>query len=785
MIRRLEGKRIVWILDTDDTSYVLALTPSGHPEHLYYGKKIHIDSADEAAALTQKREFEPGNVIVYSKDHPTEIPEDMCLEISCMGHGDTREPFLETISADGCRSNDFVFVEDNIDDIKPLFSSLPGSYSESGIYEHLCITLKDSDLLLKLHYWVYSECNVITRSVELKNCGDSSVEIEKIMSMQLDIPIGNVSVTSFRGAWAREMDKSTVNLTAGKYTIESRTGCSSSRANPFFMVHDISTTENSGSCFGFNLIYSGSHYSAVEVSPFGKTRIISGIQPSGSRFVLEKDEVFEAPEAVMTFSDKGFTGQSINMHRFVREHILRGKWKKTPRPILLNSWEACYFNISESTLVSLAKAGSELGIELFVMDDGWFAQRNDDKHSLGDWDASPKKLPHGLRGLSNKIRSAGMKFGIWVEPEMISTESRLYKRHPEWALAAPGRLHSEGRNQRILDLANPAVVEYLLKKLTEVFSSGDISYVKWDMNRIFSDAYSPYLPKERQGECMHRYICGLYKLMKNLVLLFPDILFEGCASGGNRFDLGILCYFPQIWASDNTDPISRMNIQEGYSYGYPQCCIGAHYAASPNHQTLRSTPSSTRFTTAAFGVLGYECDVRDLSSAQKQEIKKQTELYKKWRSVLQYGQFYRIRSDNIHQWICVSPDRKMAVGCLLQELVRPNSQHEVFTAKGLDPDMLYRFYSLPLSVDVKQFGSLINTVSPIHVRQDSVLHNMISGIVKLPGEAENIVVSGSLLMNSGISLLQAFSGTGFNENVRIFPDFSSRLFFIEPAADLR
>ncbi len=779
MIRKLDGKRPAFVIDTDKTTYIFAVMPSGHLEHLYYGSKVQIEKTDRLEVFREKREFELGNVIVYSKEFPTEIPEDVCYEISSLGHGDIREPFIEAVSSDGCRTLDFKYASYKIDSFKPEFDTLPGSYSENGKYEHLCIKLKHDDLTLELHYVSYPECDVITRSAKLTNNGKEKIELERLMSLQLDLSTCGTSVTSFHGAWAREMNKSTLTLHSGKYVSESRAGCSSSRANPFFMVHTENTTETAGDCYGFNLIYSGNHSSAVEVNAFGKTRIVSGIQPQGFRYILNAGKSFEAPEAVMTYSASGFSGQSRNMHEFVREHILRGEWKRKARPILLNSWEACYFNISESSLISLAKTGKDLGIELFVMDDGWFAKRDDDSHSLGDWDPSAKKLPKGLSALSQKITDCGVRFGIWVEPEMVNTESELYKKYPDWVMSVPNKLHSEGRNQRVLDLANPKVVNYITEKMTEVFSSGEISYVKWDMNRIFSDVYSPYLSPENQGETAHRYICGLYRMMKRLTERFPKILFEGCASGGNRFDLGILCYFPQIWASDNTDAISRSHIQEGYSYGYPQCCVGAHVAASPNHQTLRETPLETRFNVAAFGALGYECDVRDLNSEQKQQIIKQIEIYKEWRDVFQYGQFYRLRSGNIHEWCCVSKDKKRAVGVIVQELVNPNTQSERFTPTGLDPKLTYKFSNIPSRVNVKLFGSLINTMAPIHVRQDSLVHNVIAKAVKMNGEEEIYTVSGEVLMNSGIALKPGFSGTGFNDNVRMFPDFASRMYLME------
>lgn len=777
MIQKLNGEREAFLLHTANTSYALMITASGHPEHLYYGSKIDAGSADELAPLIGKRVFEPGNAIAYSEEHPTVILEDMCLEMSSLGHGDIREPFIELIKPDGSRSCDFTYGGCVIDDAAPEITDMPSSYREDGKGEHLCLTLRDGDLTLELHYYIYADCDVITRRAVLINNGEDTVEILRLMSLQLDLYGAGYSVTVFRGAWAREMNKYTLSLPAGKIVNESRAGCSSNRANPFFMLHAADATERFGDVYGFNLVYSGNHYSAAEVSAYDKTRVVTGIQPEGFSWTLHAGERFETPEAVMTYSPLGFTGQSVNMHRFVRQHIVRGEWKDQERPVLLNSWEASYFKISERSLVSLGKAAKALGVELLVMDDGWFGERNDDSHSLGDWDENPKKLPGGLKRLCQKINAIGLDLGIWVEPEMVSVQSKLYQAHPDWAMAVPGQLHSEGRHQRILDLCNPAVVDHLIQKMSDVFSAAPIRYVKWDMNRIFSDVYSPYLPPEQQGETAHRYILGLYRMMRELSERFPHILFEGCASGGNRFDLGILCYCPQIWGSDNTDALCRARIQEGYSYGYPLSCVASHVSASPNHQTLRATPLESRFSIAAFGVLGYELNVRDMNKEQRESVKAQILLYSVWREVLQQGQFYRGRSGSVHEWTVVDRDRSRAVGLVFQELVQPNTQYEYYKPAGLDPDRSYRLYNIAGRVNLKLFGSLINTMAPIHVRQDSFLHGVIVRMVRLGDEKEEFTAKGSVLMQ-GVKLSQGFSGTGYNEQVRLFHDFASRMYFM-------
>ncbi len=796
MIRKIFGD--AWVLDTPKTTYAFRIIETGQPEHLYYGRHIRIPEGEGVLdALIEKHAFAPGNTCTYDNDHCGYSLEDMRLEMSSYGKGDLRDPFIEMVFDDGSSTCDLVFEKDVIDDAQPSSELLPVSYSDDGKCEHLCITLKEKfrSVYLELHYYVYEDCDCICRMSRLINSSDSDIVLKRLMSTQLDLDMPGYVVTTFGGAWAREMQKTSVPLLRGKYVNSSRSGSSSHRANPFVMLHPARTDEDKGDVYGFNLIYSGNHMETAEVSPFGKTRFLSGINPDGFEFRIGSGESFDSPEAVMSFSYEGFNGLSGHMHRFVREHIVRGTWKKKERPVLLNSWEAAYFDIDESKLVKLARAGRDVGIELFVMDDGWFGERNDDHSSLGDWYVNKKKLPGGFKSLADKITSLGMGFGIWVEPEMVSERSKLYKAHPDWAIQIPGRDHSEGRWQRILDFTNPEVCDYITDTLSDVFSSADISYVKWDMNRTFTDVYSSHLPADRQGEVFHRYICGLYSVMRRLTEKFPDILFEGCASGGNRFDLGILSFFPQIWASDDTDPVCRASIQTGYSYGYPMSCVSAHVSASPNHQTLRETSLETRFNVAAFGVFGYECNLCDMRKEDLAAIKAQIELYKKWRKVLQFGEFLRGRSfgslpvngvseglesrGNLTEWTAVSSEHDRAVGFLMQKEVVPNSQFHTFFAKGLDEEEIYHFYNRSLKIDVREFGDLVNTVSPVHLKQDGLLIDIVAKFVKMDTENEDLKASGSALMYSGVHLKAAFGGTGFDNEVRHFPDYASRIYFME------
>lgn len=780
MIRCFEN---VFVLDSAHTTYCFRVLETGVLEHLYYGARLFISGAADVEALAEKHAFAPGNTSIYDADHPQYSLDDMRLECSGVGKGDLREPFVRLCYADGNKTTDFKYASYEVFEEKSVPAQLPASYGE-GVSE-LVITLKDRNypVALKLYYSVFYDLDIITRRSVLENLGEDTIFVDRLMSTQLDFETSDWVFSTFTGSWTREMNREDLPLRAGKYVNATTSGNSSSRANPFVMLSKSTTTEDMGECIGLNLIYSGNHYEACEVSSYGKLRFVSGINPDTFGWTLTAKESLEAPEAVMSYASDGFNGMSRQLHAFVRECIVRGSWKGKERPVLLNSWEASYFNIKESSLLRLAKAAAQVGVELFVVDDGWFGERNDDTSSLGDWQVNEKKLPHGLQGLCERIKALGLSFGLWVEPEMVNVSSRLYSAHPNWVIASPGVTHSEGRNQRILDLCNPEVVDYLIETFTRLFTSADISYVKWDMNRNFTDYYSPYLDRERQGEVAHRYILGLYRLMDTLTKRFPGILFEGCASGGNRFDLGILCYFPQIWASDNTDAWCRVKSMTGYSYGYPMSVVSAHVSACPNHQTLRRTPLTTRFNVAAFGVLGYECNLCDMSKAELLEIKAQIELYKKNRRLLTFGTFYRGRSGDIYEWCVVSKDKRKAIGMLMHGLMQPNMPFEQFFPKGLEPALRYEFYNVAKRLDIRQFGDLVNTASPVHVKTDSLLADVLARFVTMPGETDHFITSGSVLM-AGVKLSQAFGGTGYNENTRLFTDFASRMYFLNAKEDL-
>ncbi|WP_173552909.1 alpha-galactosidase [Sharpea azabuensis] len=771
-----------FVLETAHTSYIFRLLPTKQLEHLYYGKKLTVSSSKDIEPLVEQHAFAPGNTNIYDEEHPEYSLEDMRLEAGMIGKGDIRVPFVEIIHADGSSTNDFLFQEAKINTSHTPIRTLPYALNNK---EELEVTLVDEAyaVILKLYYNVYPEYDIITRRAVVINDSDEEIKVNRLMSTQLDFSNHNYVLTTFNGNWTNEMNRHDHIIESGIHINASLTGCSSSRANPFVMLSGKHTTEDDGDVYGLNLIYSGNHYEAVEVGSYGKMRFVSGINPQNFSFLLEEGEIFESPEAVMCFSAHGFNDMSKHMHAFINDCIVRGTWQHKERPILLNSWEANYFKINEQKLLRQAKAAKKAGIELFVMDDGWFGKRDNDQSSLGDWQYDPKKLPHGLKHLVDKINEIGLDFGIWVEPEMVNVDSSLYRSHKEWTIEIPGHNQSEGRHQRILDLCNPEVIDYLTKTMSDIFNSANIKYVKWDMNRTFSDIYSQYLPSSQQQEVFHRYIIGLYKLLDNLTKAFPDILFEGCASGGNRFDLGMLCYMPQIWASDNTDALCRYHIQNSYTYGYPLSVISNHVSSTPNHQTLRTTPLDTRYNIACFGILGYETNLADLSNEALEEIKNQIAQYKAYRHTFQFGTFYRIKQD-LHNWCVVSSDQKEAMGMIMQELVLPNRQYHQFIARGLKEEGHYHFFNQEKQYNVKLFGDLINTASPIHIKQDSLAHHVVAKFVKMPGEVEDVHTSGSVLMY-GVNLKQAFSANGYSEQVRYFQDFASRLYFIQEESEIK
>ncbi|WP_034446418.1 alpha-galactosidase [Butyrivibrio sp. AE2032] len=788
----------IFLLQTKNTSYLFRKLETGHLEHLHFGgslfsekkyesmkDEVDLEAKDKeliektVLAVAPKHYYGGGNMNYYDDAHSALCLEMMGLEMSSFGKGDIREPMVELVYPDGSATVDFLFYDYEVRKGKRALETLPSSYDDKDEAQQLIVKLTDKEYetRLDLIYTVFPDCDVITRSAVIYNDSDKPVKVERLLSTSIDIYETGLKLTSFHGRWAYEMGKTESVCKAGKVVSEElAAGESGSRSNPFVIVSEEGTDEDHGNCIGFNLVYSGNHYEALSSNGCSISRFVSGIQPVGFEWILEKGESFEAPEAVMAYSSKGFNGMSHNMHEFVRKHIVRGTWRDKVRPILINSWEANYFNFTQGSLLNLAKEAKKCGIEMFVMDDGWFGERNDDHRSLGDWYENKKKLPGGIKELADKITDLGLLFGIWVEPEMVNENSDLYRAHPEWAVHVPGHAHTKGRNQMNLDLSRRDVQDYIIEAMKKVFSAGKVSYVKWDMNRIFSDRFSVELTAERQGEFQHRYYLGLYRVMDELTKSFPDILFEGCSAGGNRFDLGILSYFPQIWASDDTDAFCRLDIQRGYSYGYPTSTTGAHVSACPNHQTLNNISLESRFEIAASGCFGYELNLCEMSDADKKVISGQVEYYKNWREVFQFGDYYRLPDDG---YMLVSRDKKRAVAFIVERKATPNNDYKCIRATGLSEDGVYEVSNRMVPLRAKDFGTLINAVAPVHVKQDGVIHNLIDKFANVSSEAQKDTAIGAALMTRGLSLNASFAGTGHNENVRIMRTGDTRLYMFE------
>lgn len=779
----LNEKDKLFHLQTKTCSYILQILPSGHPANLYYGKKI-----------THSRNFEnfiemndtcPGSTTSYSdKNHAFSLNFQR-LEYSSYGKGDYRNPAVSLMSDDGNRTFDFIFESHMITDEKPLLESLPSSYP--GIEEEVqSLELKLTDMAygvsLYLNYCVFPEKDILTRNVRLENNGNSDIDIEKISSMSIDFDHFDFDLITLDGAWIRERHNHRRALNYGISEISSRKGVSSPDHNPFLVLCDKDTTECRGDAYGFALMYSGNHSCSTEVSTHENTRVMLGINEFDFSWKLKKGMSFQTPEVALTYSHKGLNGMSSNYHRFIRDNIVRGEWQYKERPVLINNWEATYFNFNEKKLLKLAKEAVELGIELFVLDDGWFGKRNDDKSSLGDWYVNKKKLPSGIGGLARKIKSLGLDFGIWVEPEMISIDSDLYRAHPEWMVKTPEREASPGRYQYLLDLSNPEVCDYIYKSMKDLFSSADISYVKWDMNRNFSDIYSEYLPVDQQKEFSHRYVLGLYDILGKITKEFPEILFESCASGGGRFDLAMFSYMPQIWTSDDTDAMERLHIQYGSSMLAPPSVMGAHVSSVPNHQVIRNTPIESRFNTAAFGLLGYEMDLTKLGNFQKKVIKKQIAFYKENRKILQYGDFFRINSPSdgsICLWMALTPEKDRAVLGYYQQMGHPNPGPERYRLAGLDKDCLYTVRSRTQFLDIRQFGELINEVLPVEIKTEGFIHNKIADNYLYKLDKTEFRAIGDQLLHRGFAPRQQFFGTGLDDKIAFVGDFGSRLYILE------
>lgn len=678
------------------------------------------------------------------------------LEWSASGRGDYR---VMPIALD-CQSADFRYRSHRIlDGCLPLESGLPQARNGSQTLE---ITLSQEDgSWLMLYYTLFA--GVLTRRCVLRNNTFRNVAVHKLMSFCLDIP-GMFEMITFDGGWIAEMGRTVTPVGSASVVHESTTGFSSFRHQPGFFLSEPEAGEDWGRVYGFNLIYSGNHYCAAQRSFQGLTRVMQGISPDNFRRELLPGETFETPEAVLCFSEKGFSGASEKFHRFVNRCIVPEYWQYRSRPVLYNSWEGCGFRFSHRSLVSLAREAAELGCELFVLDDGWFGNRDNDKAGLGDYNTNEKKLGRGLNGLAESIDKTGLKFGLWFEPEAVNPDSDLYRAHPDWALT-DHLPDIYGRNELLLDLTREEVRNYIVRQVSSVLDSAPISYVKWDMNR-----HSIAL-----GAKAHDYILGLYDVLRRIFGSRPEILLESCSSGGNRFDLGMLCFSPQIWCSDNTDPVERMDIQNNLSYLYPQSTFGAHVSASPHAQTLRNTPLSTRGNVAFFGCLGYELDLRHLLPVEKEEIKAQISFYKAYREQFQFGGFFRRQTRDGLFWQ-VSREDVHIVG-LFHKWIPAAPGYQQLRAKGLEPGKTYRMKARKQFLRVGQFGDLVKHITPVSLNPNGVVLRMADHRYQLPDGAQELTASGAAL-TAGVMLCGRFCGTGYDPDMRQQGDFQSNVYVI-------
>jgi len=626
------------------------------------------------------------------------LGDPVALEVPTPGSGDYRIPGLVVAQPDGSTVLELAYREHRILAGKPDHGALPATYTESDDEAAtLEVDLADArtGLVVTASYTIFRDVPAIARSLRLRNDGTAPLSVECAMSLVTDLPDHDWTFIHLGGTWARERHVLERRLVHGRQSVSSNRGSSSSVHNPFVALRREATTEASGEAFGVALVYSGNFVAEVEVEAFGTARLRIGIDPETFAWELAPGGDFATPEAVLAWTPDGLGALSDAFHRLFRERLARGAWRDRPRPILVNNWEGTYFDFDEDRLVAIAEVARDLGIELFVLDDGWFGKRDDDTTSLGDWVVDRRKLPNGLEGVGRRITDLGVQFGLWIEPEMVSERSDLFAAHPDWAIGIPGRPRTEGRQQLVLDLARPEVVDHLERVLTDVLRSAPITYVKWDMNRWMTEPWSPTLPASRQGEFVHRYILGVYDLYGRLTRAFPEILFESCASGGGRFDGGLLAFAPQAWTSDDTDAVERLAIQWGTSLAYPLSSMGAHVSAVPNHQVGRITPLAMRAAVAFFGVFGYELDTTALTEAERAEIRDQVAFYREHRELLQFGRFVRLRSPfegdgNETAWMCVSPDGRRAIVAFYRVLNRPAPGVDRLPLRGLDPALDYR-----------------------------------------------------------------------------------------------
>ena len=691
MAIQIDAEKKIFTLETDHTMYQMQADAYGVLRHLWYGAKTGCDMSylqDYPDVGFSGNIYAAGNDRTYSLD-------TLPLEYAGAGVGDFRVPAVAAVHADGSSALDLRYYSHTVKPGKYGIEGLPAVYAAEDEAETLEVVLRDtaSAVEVTLLYAVLPALDLVTRCARIRNLGETPVTLTKAASLCLDISRGSWEWVHFHGRHAMERQMERRLLFHGIQEIGSTRGTSSHHQNPTVLLCTPDCTETAGACIGAALVYSGSHQTRLECDQLGQVRMVMGIHPDLFRWELKAGETFSTPEVMLSYSDTGLETLSHHFHQAIREHICRGKYQLAERPVLINNWEATYFGFDTEKILHIAEEAARLGVDMLVLDDGWFGKRDDDCSGLGDWFVNETKLSGGLHDLVEKIKGMGMRFGIWFEPEMISEDSDLYRKHPDWAIRIPDRAPMRSRYQLVLDMANPEVQEYLFRVMSDVLHSADSSYVKWDMNRSISDWYTRTLPADRQGEMPHRYVLGLYALLERLTAAFPDVLFEGCSGGGGRFDAGMLYYCPQIWCSDDTDAYERTKIQYGTSFFYPVSAVGSHVSTVPNHQTGRITPFETRGTVAMAGSFGYELDLNLLSDGEKQEVAEQIRQFKTYGPLIHNGKYYRLTNpmaEDAALWEFAAQDGSevLVQGMLFH--AEANVLRRTVQLRGLDAEKRYR-----------------------------------------------------------------------------------------------
>lgn len=694
MIEVINNK--VFHLYNEKISYLFYRLKNDQLGHLYYGSRIHNLDRHNIEYLIKKDNKAAGTVKYGIEDRKFTLADTM-QEYPIFGTSDYKDGGITLYDDQTPIYPDFVFESYEIKDGKKRISGFPCSYGSDSKILVITLVEKHYNIVLKQYYTIFNDSAIVVRNQKIINQGNRKIVIHGVMSTVLDLPSADFDFIHLSGAWLKERHIKKHSLSQGKVCVDSLRGASSHHQNPFVALQKKDATLLKGEVYGFNLIYSGNFLAQVEVDEWDNSRVMLGINPKYFTWTLNNGDVFKTPEALMGYSESGMNGLSLEFSNFIENHIIDIKWKKTKRPIVFNSWEAAYFDYDHYRLLELAKIVKELGMECFVIDDGWFGNRNNDQSSLGDWYVNQTKFPNGLKGFAKDIENLGLDLGIWFEPEMISPDSKLYHDHPEWVVGHLAPRKAIARNQYVLDFSDPEVIDNVFNQMKKIIEEANVKYIKWDMNRNITEAYSNYLQQKNidQTEFFHRYILGLYDLYERITSNFPNILIEGCAGGGGRYDLGILYYSPQIWVSDDSDAIERLKIQFGTAMAYPLSSLSNHVSVVPNHQTGRIVPLQTRYNVAMFGSLGYELDLDKLNDNERKIIKEQIIDYKKYRNLILNGDFYKIISpfeqdQNEVAWAIINEDKSEAIVGIYYILTKPNNKpYEYIRLPFLNDDKYY------------------------------------------------------------------------------------------------